>query len=53
MPNIWLKVFDGGGFRETLAERGGWKLEQNTVTGHARILNERGSVSPGVTGMNV
>ena len=42
MPNVRLKVFDGGVFWVTLAERGGWKLEQNTVTGHARILNERG-----------
>lgn len=39
MPNIPLPVVDGGVFWQTLGECNGWKLQQNTVTKSARILN--------------
>lgn len=41
MPNIPLHVTDNGVFWETLAEERGWKLQQHSITGHARILNSK------------
>lgn len=42
MPNIKLPVMNGGVFWNDLAEFRGWKLQQNTVTHTARILNSEG-----------
>jgi len=40
MPNIPLKTMGGHVFWTTLAEANGWKLQQNMVTHHARILDD-------------
>lgn len=37
--NIPLPVMDAGVFWDTLVESRGWKLQKNTVTGHARIID--------------
>ena len=38
MPNIPLPVMDGEVFWQVLAETGRYKLEQNHITKHARLL---------------
>ena len=38
--NIPLPVVDGQVFWDVLAERNGYRLEQNKITGHCRILDE-------------
>lgn len=40
MPNIPMKVMDCEIWWETLARCNGWKLQQNTFTRHARIIEE-------------
>lgn len=39
MPNIPFPTMGGRVFWNTIASRGGYKLQQNMFTGHARILN--------------
>ena len=39
--NVPTSVWDNGDFWKTLAEEDGIKLQQNTVTGLARIINEK------------
>ena len=39
MPNIPFATMGGKVFWNTLAERNGYKLQQNMITQHARILN--------------
>lgn len=39
MPNIPMPTLGGEVFWNTLCERNGWKLQQNMITHHARILN--------------
>lgn len=39
LPNIPIPVMDGEIFWTVLKEEGGFKLEQNDLTGHARIIN--------------
>lgn len=41
MPNIPMPTMGGKVFWITLCERNGWKLQQNTITHHARILNSQ------------
>ena len=38
-PKIKCKVYDGDVFWTTLAEYNGWKLQQHTISQHARLLN--------------
>mgnify|MGYP002677983791 FL=1 len=38
MPNLPMKVLDKGVFWKNLSECKGWKLQQNRITGHCRIL---------------
>ena len=40
MPNIPFPTMGGHVFWNTLAEYKGWKLQQNMITQHARILDE-------------
>lgn len=42
MPNIKMQVMDGGVFWNDLAEFKGWRLQQNTFTHSARILDSDG-----------
>ena len=42
LPNIPWKPVDGGIFWKTLVEYNGWKLQQNTFTKSARILDNEG-----------
>ena len=42
MPNIPLPVMDAGVFWNTIGEGGGYKLEQNMITQHCRILDRSG-----------
>lgn len=39
MPNLPTRTMGGAFFWNTLAERNGWKLQQNMLTQHARILD--------------
>ena len=39
LPNIPFPTMGGKVFWITLAESNGWKLQQNMITKHARILN--------------
>lgn len=39
MPNIPMKTMGGHVWWITIAECNGWKLQQNTFTHHARILD--------------
>ena len=39
MPNIPMPTMGGKVFWNTLCEYNGWKLQQNMITHHARILN--------------
>ena len=39
MPNIPFPTMGGHVFWNTIASRGGYKLQQNMFTGHARILD--------------
>lgn len=39
MPNIPFYVMDAGIFWNTIARRGEYKLEQNTITQHCRIID--------------
>ncbi len=39
MPNIPLKTMGGHVFWNTIASQGGYKLQQNMITQHARILD--------------
>lgn len=39
MPNIPLPTMGGKVFWNELAERDGWRLQKNMVTGHCRILD--------------
>ncbi|HEY9059689.1 MAG TPA: hypothetical protein VIO64_04175 [Pseudobacteroides sp.] len=39
LPNIPMKTMGGQKFWNTLCEIHGWKLQQNMITHHARILN--------------
>ena len=41
MPNIPTPTMGGNVFWTTLAESNGWKLQQNMITHHARILNAK------------
>lgn len=41
LPNIPTKTMGGEVFWHTLAEVNGWKMQQNMVTHHARILNSQ------------
>lgn len=41
-PNIKIKVLDKGICWMDLAEFNGWKIQQNTITKHARILDSEG-----------
>ncbi len=41
MPNIPFPTMGGKVFWNDIAEYGGWKLQQNMITHHARILNEK------------
>lgn len=40
LPNIPTPTMGGHVFWNTLCEYNGWKLQQNMVTHHARILND-------------
>ena len=40
MPNIPFPTMGGHVFWNTIAERGGYKLQQNMFTSHARILDD-------------
>lgn len=40
LPNIPMSTMGGHVFWTTLCEYNGWKLQQNMVTHHCRILNE-------------
>ncbi|WP_049962951.1 hypothetical protein [Ruminococcus sp. HUN007] len=42
MPNIPWPVVDAGVFWNTIGEGGGYKLEQNMITQHCRILDRSG-----------
>ena len=39
MPNIPFPTMGGHVFWNTIASRGGYRLQQNMITGHARILD--------------
>ena len=39
MPNLPLPVMDKGVFWNTISSVGGYKLEQNMITQHCRILD--------------
>jgi hypothetical protein len=38
-PNLPTKTLGGKFFWRTLAEKNGWRLQQNVLTGHFRILD--------------
>ncbi|MCD7746586.1 MAG: SHOCT domain-containing protein [Lachnospiraceae bacterium] len=40
LPNAKLPTMGGKVFWTTIVEYGGWKLQQNDITHHARILDE-------------
>lgn len=40
LPNIPSKTFGGKTFWNTICEYNGWKLQQNMITHHARILDQ-------------
>ncbi|SDB13767.1 lecithin retinol acyltransferase family protein [Butyrivibrio sp. INlla16] len=42
LANIPLKVMDKEIFWDTSRSEKGWKLQKHSITGHARILNEKG-----------
>ncbi|MTI71070.1 MAG: hypothetical protein FH751_12545 [Firmicutes bacterium] len=39
LPNIPMKTKGGKVFWNTMCEANGWKIQQNMITKHARILN--------------
>ena len=41
MPNIPTKTMGGKVWWHTIAEFKGWKIQQNYITHHARILNDK------------
>lgn len=41
LPTIKFPTLGGNVFWITLAESNGWKIQQNTITKHARILNDK------------
>ena len=41
LPNIPTKVMDGGIMWTTLAKSNGWKLQQNQITKHCRIIDPK------------
>lgn len=40
LPNLPIKTMGGKMFWDTLDRRNGWKLQQNLITGHFRILDQ-------------
>lgn len=40
LPNLPIKTMGGKMFSDTLDRRNGWKLQQNLITGHFRILDQ-------------
>jgi hypothetical protein len=41
MPNVEFPTMGGEVFWNNLAESGGWRIQQNKVTRHCRILDPR------------
>lgn len=39
LPNVPFPTLGGKVFWNTLAEKDGWKVQKNMITGHCRVLN--------------